>query len=105
MIQHTHYVWSAPEKVTNALGEDGSKEGCAHWLNPRHNADPYTLDSNQLSLLIALAEKLISNLRMQLALFNSRINVFLFSNSSEKESLFIINTLELLLSIWKKSSD
>ena len=32
-----------------------------------YNAAPHTLASNQLSLFIALAEKLISNLRMQIA--------------------------------------
>ena len=31
-----------------------------------YNAAPHTLDSNQQRFLIALAEKLISNLRMQI---------------------------------------
>jgi hypothetical protein len=34
----------------------------------RHNAAPHTLDSNQQRFLITLTEKLISNLRMQIAL-------------------------------------
>ncbi len=54
------------ERDQNIINEVGAALLPRSGLVLTYNAAPHTLDSNQQRFLIALAEKLISNLRMQI---------------------------------------